>query len=86
MRSFAEDKGVDYNALTSDSISKQGNAEQEHNYKIAGSMLNAWNKSVNREGRNPENDVLEYEIGRGFGYSDRNYGNLYDDGSWAHKE
>lgn len=82
MKGFADDKNTQLGSINPTTINKYGDGEMQKNYKIAGSMLNAWNKSLDSSGKNSSNDVLEYRRGEGFSFSDRNYDQRYDDGSW----
>lgn len=82
MKGYSEANQTEFGSITPSSINKYGDAEQQHNYKLAGSMVNAWNKAVERDGRTEDKDILEFEKGKGFGFSNNNYTQKYNDGSW----
>ena len=51
-------------------------------YKQAGAMTNAWKRTVQGsedvKRNDPSIDILEYQVGRGFSYSDLTYDNKYE--------
>jgi len=86
MRGYAQDKGSMNNPDGSVNIDQLGNIanyagyKDDQSYKQAGTMINAWKKTVQGSGDTHRSDSsldqLHYQTGKGFNHNDGGYDNM----------